>query len=68
MARISIGHLLGKHLDVVGDDGQRGVDFVRHSRGQQPQRGELLGLAHLLFHAFALRDVVEQKQASDALT
>jgi len=41
---------------------------VRHSRGSSPNEVSFFGLAHLLFHAFALRDVVEQKQASDALT
>src|SRR5271157_3121484 len=68
VARITVGHLLGEHLDVVGDDRQRGVNFVRDSRGQQPQGGELFRLAHLLFHAFALRDVVEEKQPTNALT
>src|SRR5712672_1066312 len=60
-------HLLGEHLNVVGDDGERRIDFVGHASGEKAERGEFFCLAHLLFHALALGDIVEQKQAADAL-
>ena len=66
VARITVRHLLRQHLDVVGDDGQRRVDFMRDARGQQSKGRQLLGLGQLFFHAVALGDVVEQQQAPDA--
>src|SRR5712671_3265478 len=65
--RIIFRHLLGEHLNVVGDDGERRIDFVGHASGEKAERGELFGLAHLLFHALALGDIVEQQKAADAL-
>src|SRR5467141_3548252 len=68
VARIIVGHLLGKHLNVVGDDGKRRVDFVGDAGSKKAERSELLGLRHLLFHALALRDIVEKQEAANALT
>src|SRR6202158_1024047 len=67
VARIFVGHLLSKHLNVVGDDRERRIDFVRHTGSEQAEGRELLRLGHLLFHALALRDVVEEQEAADAL-
>jgi hypothetical protein len=39
--------LLGEHLRVGGDDGQRRVDLVGHAGGQQANRAELVGLRQL---------------------
>ena len=66
LARIVGGNLLGEHLDVIGDDGERRIYFVRHAGGEQAERSELLGLHHLIFHAHALGDVVEKNQAAEA--
>src|SRR5256885_7559570 len=68
VARIVTGHLLGQHLYVIGDDGERSIDFVGHAGSEQTERGELLGLRHLLFQTLALRHVVKKKQPADALT
>ena len=65
---IILGHLLGKHLNVVGDDGKRRVDFVGDAGSEKAERSELLRLRHLLFHALALRDIVEKQEAANALT
>src|SRR5713226_5789859 len=67
VTRIIAGHLLGQQLDEVGDDRERRVDFVGHAGGKQSERRELLGLGHLLFHALALGDVVEEQQTANAL-
>jgi hypothetical protein len=42
-------HLLGEHLRVAGDDGQRRVDLVRDAGGEQADGGELVGLGELRF-------------------
>ena len=39
-----VAHVLGQHLRVAGDDGQRRVDLVRDAGGQQADGGELLRL------------------------
>ena len=65
VARIAAGKLLGQHLNVVGDHGQRRIHFVRHARGQQTERSELLVLEQLLFEPHPLRDVVEENQPAD---
>ena len=57
--------LLGQHLRVGGDDGQRGVDLVRHAGGQQADRAELVGLRQLVLERDALGDVVDQDDAAD---
>src|SRR5579883_84635 len=44
LPRIAFRHLLGKHLDVVGDDREGGIDFVRDARSQQAKRGKLFRL------------------------
>src|ERR1700756_228868 len=67
VAWIIVGHLLRKHLNVVGDDGERRVDLVSDTRRQKTEGGEFLRLGHLLFHAFALRDIVEEQEAPNAL-
>ena len=57
--------LLGEHLRVGGDDGQRGVDFMGHAGGQQADGAELVGLRQLGFKRDALGDVVDQDDAAD---
>src|SRR5712672_2590654 len=54
VAGIIFGHLLGKHLNVVGDDGERRIDFMGDAGCEKTQGCELFRLAHLLFHALAL--------------
>ena len=56
--------LLGQHLRVGGDDGQRGVDLVRHAGGQQADGAEFVGLRELGFQRHALGDVVDQHDAA----
>src|SRR5215472_13031106 len=65
LSRVAVRHLLRKHLDVVRNDREGRVDFVRHPGRQNTERGQLLGLGHLLFHAFALRHIIEQHQTPD---
>ena len=60
-------HLLGQHLRVGGDDGQRSVDFMRHAGGQQPDGGELVGLRELCFQLHALGDVIDDNDAAHHL-
>ena len=57
--------LLGEHLRVGGDDGERGVDFVGHAGGEQADGAELVGLGELGFKGDALGDVVDQDDAAD---
>src|ERR1700675_4426846 len=64
LPRIVGGDLLGEHLDVVGDDGERRIHLMRHAGSQQAEGSELFGLHHLLFEAHALGDVVEENQAA----
>ena len=59
------GDLLGQHLRVGGDDGQRRVDFVRHAGGQQADGAELVGLHQAALQFVAVGDVVEDDQAAD---
>src|SRR5579859_1303189 len=66
VARIIAGHLLGQHLNVIGNDRQRSIDFVSHAGGKQAEGGQLLGLRHLLFHALALGDIVKEEEPADA--
>src|SRR5712672_4373060 len=35
---IILGHLLGKHLNVIGDDGERSIDFVGHASREKAER------------------------------
>ena len=63
--RASPLQLLGEHLRVGGDDGQRRVDFVGHAGGQQADGAELVGLRELSFERDALGDVVDQDDAAD---
>ena len=53
-------HLLGQHLRVRGDHRQRRVHFMRHARGQQPDRRQLLRLRQLRFHLRPVSNVVHQ--------
>src|ERR1700731_1475470 len=59
-------HLLRQHLNVVGDDRERRIYFVRDAGREKPKRGQLLGLRHLLFHALALGHVIEEQETADA--
>ena len=58
-ARIARVGLLEQHLRVARDAGERRVDLVRDARGEQAERGHLLGDAQLLFELRALGDVLE---------
>ncbi len=60
-------HLLGQHLRVGGDHGERRVDLVRHAGGQQADAAELVGLHQALLEFGAIGDVVEDDQAADLL-
>src|SRR5580658_10091438 len=66
LARIVRGNLLGEHLNIIGNHGERRIHFVRDAGGEQAQRSEFLGLDHLIFQAHALGDVVEKYQAAQA--
>src|SRR5271170_5947293 len=66
LPRVAVRHLLAEHLNVIGDDRQRRVDFVRDAGRQETERGELLGLRHLLFHTFALGYVIKEQETADA--
>ena len=57
--------LLGQHLGVAGDDGERRVDLVRDAGGEQADGGELFGLRELGFQLDAVGDVVDQDDAAD---
>src|SRR5262245_51568587 len=57
--------LLGEHLRVAGDHGQRRVDLMRHAGGEQADGRELLRLAQLRFEVDTLGDVVDDDQAPD---
>ena len=48
-----------QHLGVAGDAGQRRVDLVGDTRGQQAERRHLLGDAQLLFELGAFGDVLD---------
>ncbi len=57
--------LLGQHLRVRGDHGQRRVDFVGDAGGQQSDGRKFVGLRELGFQLNALGDVVHDHQPSD---
>ena len=61
------GHLLGQHLRVGGDDGERRVDFMRHAGGKQADAAEFVGLNKALFEFGAIGNIVEDDQAADLL-
>ena len=63
-ARIA-AHLLGEHLRIGGDDGERRVDFVGDAGGEQADGAELVGLGELRFERDALGDVVDEDDAAD---
>src|SRR5579859_2480212 len=58
-------HLLGEHLGVAADDGERGVDLVGNAGGEQADGGELVGLRELRFEGDALGDVIDKHDAAD---
>ena len=60
-----VAHVLGEHLGVAGDDGERRVDLVRDAGGEQADGRELLGLGELGFELDAVGDVVDQDDAAD---
>src|SRR3970040_1025675 len=60
--RVVAIHLLGQHLDVVGNHRQRGIDLVGHARSQQADGGQLFRLHQLLLEADALGDVIQDDQ------
>ena len=57
--------LLGEHLRVAGDDGQRRVDFMRHARGHEADGRQFFGLRELGFELHAVSDVVEDDETAD---
>ena len=59
-----VAHVLGEHLRVAGDDGQRRVHFVRHAGGEQADGGQLFGLRELRFELDAVGDVVDEDDAA----
>ena len=63
-ARVA-AHLLGEHLRVGGDDGERRVDFVRDAGGEQADGAELVCLGELGLEGDALGDVVDEDDAAD---
>ena len=56
--------LLGEHLGIRRDDGERGVDFMGHAGGEQADGAELVCLGELGFKRDALGDVVDQDDAA----
>src|SRR5437867_1187874 len=64
-ARVVGRDLPHQHLRLRSDHGERGVDFVSDARGKQPDRRELFGLDELVFQLDALREVVQDHEASD---
>src|SRR6185437_16413236 len=56
-------HLLGEHLRVRGDDGQRRIHLVRDSGGEQADGGKLFRLRKLRLQFGARGDVVNQDNA-----
>ena len=59
-----VAHVLGEHLRVAGDDGQRSVDLMRDTGSEQADGGELFGLGELGFQLDAVGDVVDQDDAA----
>ena len=59
--------LLGQHLGIGGDNGERRVDFMRYASGQQADGAKLIGLHQLALEFRTLRDVVEQDDAADLM-
>ncbi len=57
--------LLGQHLGVAGDDGERGIDLMRDAGGQQADGGKLFRLRELRLKLHAAGDVVDQDDAAD---
>jgi len=54
-------------MNVVGDDGERGVNFVGHTGGEQAQRSELSVWLICSSMRSALRDIVEEQETAMAL-
>ena len=67
VAWIILRQLLGKHLNVVGDDGQRRIHFVGHARSEQAERSQFFGLEQSAPRCDPLGHVVDQNQPADAL-
>src|SRR6266567_895177 len=65
LARVAFRHLLSEHLNVVGNDRERRIHFVRDAGGEQPKRSQLFRLRHLLFHALALGHVIEEQETAN---
>ncbi len=59
-----VAHVLGQHLGVAGDDGERRVDLVRDASGEQADGGELFRLGELCLELDAVGDVVDQDDAA----
>ena len=57
--------LLGEHLRVRRDDGERRVDFVSYAGGEKSDGTELVGLGELILEGDALGDVVDEDDATD---
>src|SRR5271163_2967824 len=56
--------LLAEHLGVAGDHRQRRIHFVRDTRRQQANGGQLLRLRELLLHIDGVGDVVDDDDAA----
>ena len=65
LAGVVGAHVLGEHLGVGGDDGERGVDLVGDTGGEQADGGELFRLGELAFELDAVGDVVDEDDAAD---
>ncbi len=60
-------HLLGQHLGVGRNHGERRIHLMRHARRKQPDTRKLVGLHQAALQFGAIRHVVEDHQAPDPL-
>ena len=52
---VVVAHVLGQHLRIAGDYGERRIHLVRYARSQQPYGRQLLCLGELRFELHAVR-------------
>src|SRR3954447_8071069 len=62
-----LGNLLGEHLRVGRDHRERRVHLVRHTRRQQANARQLVGLDQPLFELGAIGHIVENDETPDLL-
>ena len=60
LAVVGVGHTPLQQFQIAGDHRQQVVEVVRDAAGQLADRLHLLGLAQLLLHALARRDVADE--------